>query len=152
MLSLTTYNYLLTTFFLIRRAMRNNGSDEAIFETDDDRSYFLTILSVRHNELHEGQVTDQVKDNDSKHFNNTDQDTDQATDQVKKLLEYCAVSRSNKEIMQYLGYKHSPHFRETLLLPLLQSGKLKRTIPDKPSSPKQRYITVSPSDMDSTND
>lgn len=31
----------------IRRAMKNNGSDEPIFETDDDRSYFLTILKSR---------------------------------------------------------------------------------------------------------
>ena len=27
--------------------MRNNGSDEPIFETDDARSYFLTILKAR---------------------------------------------------------------------------------------------------------
>jgi len=31
----------------IRRAMRNNGSEDPIFETDNDRSYFLTILPVR---------------------------------------------------------------------------------------------------------
>lgn len=31
----------------IRRAMANNGSAAPIFETDDDRSYFLTILKVR---------------------------------------------------------------------------------------------------------
>ncbi|MBD3843465.1 MAG: hypothetical protein IE909_16600 [Campylobacterales bacterium] len=31
----------------IRRAMRNNGSDEPIFETDDARSYFVTILKAR---------------------------------------------------------------------------------------------------------
>jgi ATP-dependent DNA helicase RecG len=31
----------------IKRAMRNNGSDEPIFETDDARSYFLVILPAR---------------------------------------------------------------------------------------------------------
>lgn len=31
----------------IKRAMRNNGSDEPIFETDDARSYFVTILNKR---------------------------------------------------------------------------------------------------------
>ena len=31
----------------IKRAMRNNGSDEPIFETDEDRSYFLVILPAR---------------------------------------------------------------------------------------------------------
>ena len=31
----------------IKRAMKNNGSDEPIFETDEDRSYFLVILPAR---------------------------------------------------------------------------------------------------------
>ena len=31
----------------IKRAMRNNGSNEPIFETDDARSYFVTILNKR---------------------------------------------------------------------------------------------------------
>ncbi|MEA3418475.1 MAG: putative DNA binding domain-containing protein [Campylobacterota bacterium] len=31
----------------IRRAMKNNGSDEPVFETDDARSYFLTVLPVK---------------------------------------------------------------------------------------------------------
>ena len=31
----------------IRRAMKNNGSDEPMFETDDARSYFLTTLYAR---------------------------------------------------------------------------------------------------------
>ena len=31
----------------IKRAMKNNGSDEPIFETDDARTYFVTILKAR---------------------------------------------------------------------------------------------------------
>ena len=31
----------------IRRAMRNDGSDEPIFETDEERIYFLLILPAR---------------------------------------------------------------------------------------------------------
>jgi ATP-dependent DNA helicase RecG len=31
----------------IRRAMKNNGSEEPVFETDDARSYFLTILPIK---------------------------------------------------------------------------------------------------------
>jgi len=31
----------------IRRAMRNNGSDEPVFETDDARSYFLVVLPAK---------------------------------------------------------------------------------------------------------
>jgi ATP-dependent DNA helicase RecG len=44
--------------------------------------------------------------------------------------------------MQHLGLSHREHFRDTLLLPLIASGKLAPTIPDKPSSPNQRYIAT----------
>jgi len=60
-------------------------------------------------------------------------------------LQFCAVPRSVKEITQHLGLSHRPHFlRNTLLHPLIASGKLAPAIPDKPSGPKQRYITIKP--------
>ena len=40
-----------------------------------------------------GQVTDQA----------TDQASDQASDQVDKLLQFCTIPHSVKEIMQHLG-------------------------------------------------
>jgi predicted HTH transcriptional regulator len=74
----------------------------------------------------------------------TGQATGQVTDQADELLQFCAIPRSTKEMMQHLGLSHREHFRDTLLLPLIASGKLAVTIPDKPSSPNQRYITVKP--------
>ena len=44
----------------IRREMRNNGSKEPIFETDDERSYFLTILLGRTGTNIKGPVDVQV--------------------------------------------------------------------------------------------
>ncbi|MDO8954945.1 MAG: putative DNA binding domain-containing protein [Gammaproteobacteria bacterium] len=73
-----------------------------------------------------------------------DQATDQATDQASKLLLFCETPRSVKEIMEHLGLSHRPHFRNTLLFPLMASRKLAQTIPEKPSSPNQRYIAVKP--------
>lgn len=84
------------------------------------------------------QATDQASDQA------TDQATEQATDQADALLKFCEVPRSVKEIMQHLGMSHRPHFRDSLLRPLMVLGKLAPTIPDKPSSPKQRYIAVKP--------
>ncbi|WP_333873712.1 RNA-binding domain-containing protein [Methylobacter sp.] len=69
---------------------------------------------------------------------------EQVTGQADELLQFCAVPRSTKEMMQHLGLSHREHFRDTFLLPLIASGKLAPTIPDKPSSPNQRYITVKP--------
>ena len=70
------------------------------------------------------------------------QASDQASDQVEKLLLYCVKPRLASEIMDLLGLKHRTYFRKTLLNPLLASGRLILTIPDKPTSPKQRYVSV----------
>ncbi|MDO9048003.1 MAG: hypothetical protein Q7U66_09730 [Methylobacter sp.] len=78
------------------------------------------------------------------HAEGFEQVTGQVTDQADELLQFCAVPRSTKEMMQYLGLSHREHFRDTFLLPLIASGKLAPTIPDKPSIPNQRYITVKP--------
>lgn len=44
-------------------------------------------------------------------------------------------------MMQHLGLIHREHFRTSILLPLITNGKLLLTLPDKPKSPNQRYIT-----------
>lgn len=69
---------------------------------------------------------------------------DQASEQADKLLKFCAIPRSVSEMMQHLGQGHRTYFRNTLLTPLIASEKLAATIPDKPSSPKQRYVAVQP--------
>jgi ATP-dependent DNA helicase RecG len=42
----------------------------------------------------------------------------------------------------YIGIEHREHFRKTFLTPLLASGKLQMTIPDKPTSKYQKYFAV----------
>ncbi len=44
--------------------------------------------------------------------------------------------------MEHLGLKHRKHFRSEILQKLLEAGKLTMTVPEKPKSPKQKYITV----------
>jgi len=73
----------------------------------------------------------------------TGQATAQATAQVEeKVLEFCINARSRDEIQKYLGLKHREYFRKEILNPLIKAGKLKLTLPDKPNSPNQQYITV----------
>ena len=59
---------------------------------------------------------------------------------VNALLQYCEDARSRIEMQEFCGIKSQDYFRRNILLPLLESGRLKRTIPDKPNSSKQRYI------------
>ena len=65
----------------------------------------------------------------------------QVTPQVK-ILEFCKMPHSKSEIMEYCGYKDRKNFVKKHLQPLLNSGQLQMTIPDKPKSKNQKYITV----------
>lgn len=44
--------------------------------------------------------------------------------------------------MEYCGYKDRKNFVKKHLQPLLNSGQLQMTIPDKPKSKNQKYIAV----------
>lgn len=59
-----------------------------------------------------------------------------------KILVFCREPRSKAEIMEHCGYKDTKNFVQKYLRPLLDSGVLQMTIPDKPRSKNQKYITV----------
>lgn len=73
--------------------------------------------------------------------------SDQVSDQVgneavkKKILEFCKTARTKKEISEYIGYKNLTYMTRIFLKPLLDSNKLSYTIPEKPQSRLQKYIT-----------
>lgn len=77
-----------------------------------------------------GEVTAQV----------TAQVTEQVTAQVEKLLGAVINSTlSREELQSVTGIKHREHLRKTCLEPLITSGWIERTIPDKPTSSLQKY-------------
>ena len=57
-----------------------------------------------------------------------------------KLREYLREPRSRAELQKFCKIKSRDHFRNTILIPLLDSKKIRLTIPDKPTSSKQKYI------------
>ena len=59
-----------------------------------------------------------------------------------KILGYCSVARSREEIMNFMGLKDRMNFMQQYIKPLLESGNLKMTLPNKPKSKLQKYITV----------
>lgn len=58
-----------------------------------------------------------------------------------KVLEFCVIPRSRKEICEHLGYKNLTYFSRHFLKPLIEQGKLKLTIPEKPNSKMQKYVS-----------
>ncbi|MCC2625791.1 MAG: ATP-dependent helicase RecG [Burkholderiales bacterium] len=67
--------------------------------------------------------------------------TNQATMQAK-LLDFCKEPRSRSEMQEFLGLKNRDYFRVSILNPLVEQGKLHLTMPDKPTSLKQKYYSV----------
>lgn len=66
--------------------------------------------------------------------------SEQVTAEVTaQVVLYCEKPRSAKELMDILGLKHWKTFQSNYLQPLLDDGWLEMTIPDKPTSSKQKY-------------
>jgi ATP-dependent DNA helicase RecG len=68
----------------------------------------------------------------------THQDTHQ--ERIYALLDFCSTLKTRDEMQQFIGLSDRGHFRKTILNPLLESGQLKMTIPDKPNSRNQKYV------------
>lgn len=65
----------------------------------------------------------------------------QADEEIEKLLEFCIIPRSRGEMQEFMQINHREYFRAKILNPLIKGDLLKRTIPDKPTSPNQKYYS-----------
>jgi ATP-dependent DNA helicase RecG len=74
----------------------------------------------------------------------TDTPTVTPADKIAMLLSFCATPRSRVEIQDYLGLKDKNHVIQVYLTPLIKSSRLILTIPDKPTSRNQKYVSQSP--------
>lgn len=59
----------------------------------------------------------------------------------EKVLLFCREAKSILEICDYLGYKDKRSVRK-ILNPLLEIGRIAMTLPDKPNSKHQKYISI----------
>jgi ATP-dependent DNA helicase RecG len=60
----------------------------------------------------------------------------------EKILAFCLIPKNRKEIMDLIGLTtHSKNY-ERYIVPLLEKGLLSMTLPDKPKSKNQKYITI----------
>lgn len=96
----------------IRNEMRNNNLPQPVFKSQ--RGEFKTIL-----------------------YNSFQMDQDNAEESI---LSYCSIPRTKDEIVRFVG-KSRNYVISRFISPLVNSGKLKLTIPDKPQSPFQKYYS-----------
>lgn len=132
-------NPILADLFsrLLLMERRGSGLRKMIAETEKLFGYKEQFKPIFHSTRDEFKVT-------FWNLNYVSNDTPQVTPQVKiqKLLFFCSEPRSRDEMMKEIGIKDRNHFSENYLNPLLKTGKLRRTIPDKPRSSKQKYVAV----------
>ena len=62
-------------------------------------------------------------------------------EKIKRILEFCQTPKGILEITEMLGYSGRKPTKK-YVKPLVEQGRLAMTIPDKPQSKNQKYVTV----------
>lgn len=57
------------------------------------------------------------------------------------LIIFCRTPRTRKEISEYLGLNSVTYAIQTYVMPLVEKGIIKMSIPDKPKNPKQLFYS-----------
>jgi ATP-dependent DNA helicase RecG len=106
----------------IRKTLKNNGSPEAVFNTDEERSYFITTIHV-HPEFKKPLAAPPV------------------TPPVEKLLKLFTGDESlgNQQVRELLGISDRKGVRKYYIDPAMKINAIEYTIPDKPNSRLQKY-------------
>ena len=115
-----------------RKALRQNGSPEVRFETDDNNSYFLAHLDIHPEFLKELEAS------------TTPQATPQAPHDVfskalglLRVLEQGPKTRS--EILESMNLKDRKSLRENYINPALEANYIAMQYPESPKHPNQKY-------------
>jgi ATP-dependent DNA helicase RecG len=118
----------------IRDEARAQGCPEPVFkETNFVTATFYPNPEVRaQSGTKSGPSTRQVPDK-------YPTSTPQVTPQVAAMLRAAREPMAREQLQKAAGLRDREHFVANHLNPLLSSGWLEMTIPDKPRSPKQRY-------------
>ena len=99
---------------------------KSLFETDEDRTFFLVRLPLHPHFIREAEERKR-----------------QTTGQVAAgVLRFCQQPRKASEIQPLVGVKHRETFQDNYLKPLIAKGWIALTIPEKPTSRLQRYQTT----------
>jgi len=114
----------------IYEEMEKNGSPKPIFQTDDEKTSFLSVLPI-----HPDFISALSETNDSL-IKNMDQE------EVLQTLLFCYAPRTRKEILEKIGIGNYYKNYKGHILPLIYLGYIELTIPEKPNSRFQKYYTT----------
>ena len=116
----------------IRHAMAELSLPEPVFS--DRRGTFTVTL------YHQRQAARQEPEE------KTEEKPQDAVCDPRGLLAFCQEPRTRKEVIEYLEISSAQYALRRYLDPLVECGAIRMTIPEKPKSPKQQYVTVTGKD------
>ena len=105
----------------IRKVMKEYGLPEPVFL--DERGSFVVKFSKERSVWQAVDVSDET-----------------AKAKYKELAEFCETPRSRDEICEFLNLKSKTYVVKEYVMPLVDRGVLRMTIPDRPRSSNQRYV------------
>ena len=109
-------------------------------EPEYRQSEFMLYATLKNKNWGKENASWAVADHERAHDRAYDGAHDEAHDKYEELLAFCGVPRSKDEIMDHMGFSSKRQFNERYMKPLLESGRLVMTIPDKPKSKNQKYV------------
>ena len=112
----------------MQKKMKNAGLPEPVF-TNEREDFVVTFYNGEYLELYliNSKETQKTQDKGKTiHY---------------QILKFCEEPKSLLEIMDKMGYKSAKDFRKNYIKPLVESGKLKMTVPEKLTSRNQKYIS-----------
>jgi len=125
-----------TGFPKIRKALRQNGSPEVRFETDDNNSYFLAHLDIHPEflkELEAGTTPQAIPQA-------TPKETPKATPKALELLRVLKQGpKTRSEMMESMNLKDVMNFFKNYISPALEANYIAMQYPDSPKHPNQKY-------------
>lgn len=110
----------------VKTMFKENGNPEPTFKVDKITAFEVVAKPT----LSLNLVTDKEKVTKS---------VTKMTEKVNDIIAFCSVPRSMTEIMDHIGMKHRYNVKHRYIDPLIESGFLEMTIPDKPNSRSQKY-------------
>lgn len=115
----------------ILRAMERNGSEQPIFETDDDRTYLTVILPVQKSFISADVI---VVPHKKRRFT--------LGELKEKIIEILSAhgDMSSTELSQALGYSRPTPLVAQAIKELIKSGAISYLVPDKPTSKYQKLM------------
>lgn len=142
----------------IKKALLANGSEPAYYDTDgEERRFFVVIIPI-HRMFVLANINKSTNEDGNKDGNkdgniklklqqqlfklNKIKYTQPTIERMIEVLRLCMLAKTNAEILTNIGLSNQTKNSKENIEPLLAAGFLVRTIPDKPTSKNQQYITT----------